>query len=87
MLRLSCPWCGERDEREFVCGGETPIIRPPEPERVSDGEWADYLFNRSNRKGRHTERWQHRFGCRQWFIVERDTVTHEIRPAGAKEGQ
>jgi heterotetrameric sarcosine oxidase delta subunit len=26
----------------------------------------------------HYERWVHSYGCRQWFNVARDTVTHEI---------
>ena len=29
MMQLSCPWCGVRDETEFVCGGTTHIARPP----------------------------------------------------------
>lgn len=78
MLQITCPYCGTRDETEFVFGGEAHITRPPAPEKVSDGEWADYLFNRTNPKGIHYERWQHRFGCRQWFNMARDTVTHEI---------
>ena len=44
----------------------------------SDAEWADYLFYRNNLMGPHRERWLHSFGCRQWFIAERYTVTHEI---------
>ena len=24
------------------------------------------------------ERWRHTFGCRQWFNVARDTVSHRI---------
>jgi len=52
--------------------------RPADPEQASDAEWADYLFYRDNHKGLHYERWLHSFGCRQWFNVARDTVTHEI---------
>jgi sarcosine oxidase subunit delta len=36
------------------------------------------MFYRKNTKGIHHERWLHQFGCRQWFNVVRDTVTHEI---------
>ncbi len=78
MLRIECPWCGIRDEAEFSCGGESHISRPENPENTSDVEWADYLFYRNNIKGLHHERWVHSFGCRQWFNVARDTVTHEI---------
>jgi sarcosine oxidase subunit delta len=78
MLRLPCPYCGVRDQSEFRFGGEASIVRPANPEAASDEEWADYLFYRDNLKGVHRERWLHNFGCRQWFLVERDTVTHEI---------
>ena len=77
MLRLSCPYCGPRDETEFAYGGEAHIARPPPS--ASDREWADYLFCRRNSKGIVFERWQHARGCRQWFNVARDNVTHEVR--------
>ncbi len=76
MLRISCPYCGTRDEVEFHCGGEAHIVRP-EPD-VNDREWANYLFNRKNTKGTHLERWCHVFGCGQWFHIARGTVTHEV---------
>ncbi len=76
MLRLSCPYCGTRDEVEFHCGGDAHVVRPG-PE-VSDTEWSDYLFNRTNPRGVHYERWCHAFGCGQWFNVVRNTLTHEI---------
>jgi sarcosine oxidase, subunit delta len=78
MLLITCPWCGGRDEIEFRCGGEAHIRRPPDPDAVSDAEWADYLFMCSNPKGNHRERWVHVHGCRRWFNVVRNTVTHEI---------
>ena len=78
MLQISCPWCGPREEAEFACGGEAHIERPADPATLSDDEWADYLFMRKNPKGRHRDRWLHAAGCRRWFNVERDTVTHEI---------
>ena len=78
MLQIHCPWCGTRDETEFVFGGEAHVIRPPNPEAISDEQWADYLFYSENPKGLHYERWQHRYGCGQWFNAARDTVTHEF---------
>lgn len=78
MLLIRCPWCGPRDESEFHCGGEAHIERPIAPDDLSDEQWADYLFMRSNPKGVHRERWYHEAGCRRWFNVERDTLTHEI---------
>ncbi len=78
MLRIPCPWCGERDQTEFQFGGEGHISRPENPAGASDAEWADYLFYRKNPMGIHYERWVHSYGCRQWFNIARDTVTHEI---------
>ena len=81
MLRITCPYCGVRDQTEFRYGGEANRNRPLQPEQCSDQQWADYLFYRDNLKGLHHERWVHRFGCRQWFNGTRDTVTHEILSA------
>ena len=78
MLQINCPCCGIRDETEFAYGGEGHIVRPENPASVSDAKWADYLFFRTNTKGIHYESWQHRFGCRLWFNVARDTLSHEI---------
>ena len=78
MLLISCPWCGLRDETEFSYGGEAHIARPQDPEKLSDEQWADYLFLRANPKGTHLERWVHTHGCRRWFNAARNTVTDEI---------
>lgn len=83
MLLIDCPNCGPRPEAEFRCGGESHIQRPgphtPGFEgEVSDETWADYLFYRANPKGEHLERWVHAAGCRRWFNVARDTVSHRI---------
>ncbi len=78
MLLIPCPWCGPRDQNEFSYGGEAHIVRPKDPYALSDEEWADYLFNRKNPKGRHREQWCHSAGCRRWFNVERDTVSDNI---------
>jgi len=78
MLLIQCPWCGERAETEFSYGGEAGIVRPLEPDALSDAEWADYLFNRTNPRGAYKELWNHAQGCRRWFGVERDTVTYKI---------
>ncbi|MFP6743845.1 MAG: sarcosine oxidase subunit delta [Alphaproteobacteria bacterium] len=78
MLQIPCPWCGPRDEVEFAYGGEAHIARPKTPAKIDDDGWREYLFNRTNTKGRHRERWMHANGCRRWFNVERDTVSHEV---------
>jgi sarcosine oxidase, subunit delta len=76
MMQLNCPWCGQRDEPEFHCGGPAQIARPPLD--ASDQTWAQYLFFRDNPKGMLHERWCHAYGCGQWFQVARNTVTHEV---------
>jgi sarcosine oxidase, subunit delta len=78
MLIIECPWCGERDETEFSYAGEAHIARPLETEKLTDVEWADYLFMRKNTKGLHREQWLHAASCRRYFNVERDTVTYKI---------
>ena len=78
MLLITCPWCGPRDETEFHYGGEAHRAYPADPYALNDAEWADYVFARPNPKGRFAERWSHSAGCRRWFNVVRDTVTHEI---------
>lgn len=78
MLLLECPYCGPRAEIEFRYGGESHIQRPGPHTEVSDAEWADYLYLRKNAKGEHRERWLHASGCRRWFNVARETVTHEV---------
>ena len=86
MLQIACPWCGLRAEPEFSWGGEVPLVRPGPPETVSAEAWADYLFMRDNPKGFVRERWLHAGGCRQWLVVVRSTLTHEIR-ATARFGE
>jgi methylglutamate dehydrogenase subunit B len=76
MLRINCPFCGERDHSEFTYGGDATVIYPAldaPPEA-----WIEAVYVRGNPKGLHRERWQHSDGCRLWLIVERDTLTHAI---------
>ena len=86
MLLIECPWCGTRAENEYSYGGEAGIVRPPDPDALSDAEWADYLFNRANPRGAHRELWNHAQGCRRWFGVERDTVTYRIERSYTLDG-
>ena len=78
MMLITCPFCGPREETEFSCGGEAHIARPLAENKISDADFADYLFMRDNPKGLFLERWRHSAGCRRWFNVARDTVSHEI---------
>ncbi|EKE44851.1 sarcosine oxidase subunit delta [Oceaniovalibus guishaninsula JLT2003] len=86
MLLIHCPYCDETlPELEFAYAGEAHIDRPADPASLSDEEWRDYLFIRSNVKGTHAERWRHIHGCARFFNALRDTVSDEFittYPAG-----
>lgn len=78
MLLISCPFCGPRPENEFHYGGEAHIARPPDPSALDDARWAAFLYQCSNPKGMHAERWQHIHGCRRFFNCLRDTRSDDI---------
>ena len=78
MLIIECPYCGRRDQSEFSNGGEAHVKRPDGSSEISDREWSEYVFIRSNTKGIFYERWVHSHGCRKWFNCVRDTSTDEI---------
>lgn len=81
MIRINCPFCGERDHSEFSYGGDASI-KYPELNAPID-EWHDAVFMRENIRGLQSETWQHISGCRMWLIVERNTVTHQIKSVAA----
>ena len=81
MLRINCPVCGVRDETEFAYGGDASVVRP-DPGETGFDAWFDYVFMRDNPRGAHKELWHHVQGCREWLIVERNTLTHEIGSTG-----
>ncbi len=81
MLLIPCPWCGPRNDAEFTPGGEAHIARPMDTLHNSDQQWGGHLYYRKNIKGMQLERWFHAYGCRRWFNVARDSVTHEIAAA------
>ena len=79
MLYIPCPYCGPRNETEFHYGAEAGVAYP-DPNAMTDSEWAKYLHIRANPKGWLAERWVHFAGCGRWFNLWRHTVTHEIGP-------
>ena len=84
MIRINCPFCGERYHSEFSYGGDASITYPALDAPIE--EWHDAVFLRENVRGMQSETWQHVSGCRMWLVIERDTMTHEIasvRPAHA----
>jgi sarcosine oxidase subunit delta len=73
---IDCPHCGVRPKEEFYIKGDASIVRPAP--QASDAEWMDYMFVRTNPRGRYSELWQHVSGCRRWLVVDRDTVSHTV---------
>lgn len=71
MKILVCPLNGPRPVSEFAYGGE--VRRMPDPDRCSDREWSDYVFNRSGSPGIKYEWWCH-IASGFWFIAQRDTA-------------
>jgi sarcosine oxidase, subunit delta len=79
MLLIRCPFCEmDRPELEFRYGGEAHIARPADPSAVSDQDWAEFLYFRTNPKGVHAERWRHASGCGRFFNAVRHTVSDKI---------
>lgn len=76
MIRINCPICGPRPETEFTYGADATLERPAMDEAAMQ-PWLDYVFNRDNPRGWHREYWHHVQGCRQWVVLERNTLTHE----------
>ena len=76
MLRIPCPWCGERDETEFRYRGDATRARPAG--EADTAAFAAYVYERDNPLGWHAEWWLHVAGCRQLLKVVRHTLTHEI---------
>ena len=81
MLQINCIHCGTRNSSEFRYCGEARSR--PDPAQTSPQEWHRYLYEKSNPAGWTTERWFHTAGCRRFFVVERHTLTHEIRAVRA----
>lgn len=79
MFLIHCPHCGEsREEEEFHAAGQAHIVRPLDPDALSDEMWGQYLYFRKNPRGLHREMWVHAIGCRKYFYIARDTATYEI---------
>ena len=75
-MRVTCPFCGERDRREFTVPGVDSSLHRPDRDAGPEA-WHDYVHLRDNPAGRLREMWYHD-PCGAWVVVERDTVTHAI---------
>ncbi len=76
-MKITCPYCGERDHREFTYRGDATAIRPSIDNTSLDDHQA-FVYDRKNTAGTHRELWNHTSGCRTHVVVVRDTVSHEI---------
>lgn len=87
MLEINCPFCGPRNETEFINGGPCRETRSLSPDEVTDSDWVDYLTLATNPLGPVKEKWCHVMGCSLWFTITRDTLTHEILPNDRKSDE
>lgn len=76
-MRLTCPYCGERDSGELTYGGAAVGLKRPAADAPIEA-WDDYVHNRDNPAGVTQDLWYHEFGCGAWLLVTRDTVTHRV---------
>lgn len=79
-MRISCPYCGERSNDEFVIKGDATAFLA-RPSSLSQEAFHEHLYIRTNTAGEHRELWYHYAGCRQWLVVTRDTRTHAVHKA------
>jgi sarcosine oxidase subunit delta len=77
MQLFPCPFCGPRPETEFHFGGEAGKTRPEPAQEVGAADWSHFLHLNRNPKGFSQEIWLH-LTCHEFFLLERDTVTHAV---------
>ena len=75
-MRITCPYCGERDSREFEYLGSAKLLDRPKGDAAVD--FHDYVYLRENPTGENAELWQHVLGCSAWLHVVRNVSAHEI---------
>ena len=76
-MRITCPYCGERDRREFYYRGAATDLDRPAPD-AGEEAWENFVFLRENPAGVTRDLWYHEGGCGAWIVVTRNTVTHEV---------
>lgn len=76
MLLVPCPNCGPRNAADFSYVGEAKAR--PDPGAATLAEWRDYLYMKDNPAGLLRETWYCRSGCRQYFVLERDTAANRF---------
>jgi methylglutamate dehydrogenase subunit B len=83
-MRITCPFCGERDSREYSYLGDATLERPA----IAQGPEAAFahVYLRANPAGVHREHWHHSSGCRSLLVVTRNTLDHTIHTVDAVSG-
>ena len=76
MLLVPCPHCGPRNAADMRYVGEAGPR--PDPNTATPAEWREHLYIERNPAGLLRETWYCRSGCRQYFVLERDTATNEF---------
>ncbi|HKM75841.1 MAG TPA: sarcosine oxidase subunit delta [Candidatus Bathyarchaeia archaeon] len=74
-MMIRCPNCSERSAYEFHFAGE--VLKRPLVE-ASDQDWYNYVYGRKNIHGVQKEWCYHRFGCKKWFLLVRDTSNNHV---------
>jgi len=77
-MRISCPFCGDRDVSEFNYLGDAGYRRPQSDSENPAARFYEAVYLRDNPAGPHQELWYHAAGCLSWLRVTRNTRTHEI---------
>lgn len=85
MQIFPCPFCGPREEHEFLFAAEAGKTRPEPAEAVSDADWAAYLYDTAAPRGTAREIWVH-LSCGGYFVMTRDTVTRAVLQGDALPG-
>ena len=78
MQLFPCPFCGPRPEIEFHFATEAGKTRPEPCPDVSARAGSRYLYDNANPKGATREIWVH-LTCGEFFAMERDSLTHEVK--------
>ena len=82
-MRIPCPYCGSRDIGEFVYRGDAAPQRPALDAQAAETALNTqamyaYVYLRDNPMGLLEEHWYHAQGCRNWLVVTRDTLSHDV---------
>ncbi len=59
LMRIPCPFCGERDLTEFAYFGDADIERPNPMAADAESQFVDAVYMRDNPAGPHDELWYH----------------------------